>query len=57
MYKSIDDINECVRDGSVRVVIIKVMLGVSEKLGMYGALRKVDAVATGTSGTMISCIP
>lgn len=54
MYKSIDDINERIRDGSVRVVTAEEMPDIVDELGVSGALREVDVVTTGTFGAMCS---
>lgn len=54
MYKSIDDINERIRDGSVRVATAEEMPDIVDELGVSGALREVDVVTTGTFGAMCS---
>jgi len=54
MYKSIDDINERIRDGSVRVVTAEEMPDIVDELGVPGALQEVDVVTTGTFGAMCS---
>jgi uncharacterized protein (DUF39 family)/CBS domain-containing protein len=54
MYKSIDEINERIRDGSVRVVSAEEMPDIVDELGVDGALREVDVVTTGTFGAMCS---
>ena len=54
MYKSIDEINERIRDGSVRVVSAEEMPDIVDELGVTGALREVDVVTTGTFGAMCS---
>ncbi len=54
MYKSIDEINERIRDGSVRVVSAEKMPDIIDELGVEGALREVDVVTTGTFGAMCS---
>ncbi|HJK16117.1 MAG TPA: homocysteine biosynthesis protein, partial [Methanocorpusculum sp.] len=54
MYKSIDDINERIHDGSVRVVTAEEMPDIVDELGVSGALREVDVVTTGTFGAMCS---
>jgi L-aspartate semialdehyde sulfurtransferase len=54
MYKSIDEINERIRDGSVRVVSAEEMPDIVDELGVTGSLREVDVVTTGTFGAMCS---
>lgn len=54
MYKSIEDINERIRDGSVRVATAEEMPDIVDELGVPGALREVDVVTTGTFGAMCS---
>ena len=54
MKKSIDLINERVRDGNVRVVTADAMPGIVAELGEDEALREVDVVTTGTFGAMCS---
>ncbi len=54
MYKSIDEINERIRDGSVRVATAEEMPDIVEELGTAGALKEVDVVTTGTFGAMCS---
>jgi uncharacterized protein (DUF39 family)/predicted transcriptional regulator len=54
MHKSIDQINERIRDGTVRVVTAEEMPAIVAELGEEGALREVDVVTTGTFGAMCS---
>ncbi|HWQ68271.1 MAG TPA: homocysteine biosynthesis protein [Methanospirillum sp.] len=54
MEKSIDEINQRIRDGSARVVTADEMPGIVSELGEEGALREVDVVTTGTFGAMCS---
>jgi L-aspartate semialdehyde sulfurtransferase len=54
MKKSIDLINERVRDGNARVVTADEMPGIVAELGEEDALREVDVVTTGTFGAMCS---
>jgi uncharacterized protein (DUF39 family) len=54
MKKSIDLINERVRDGNARVVTADEMPGLVAELGEEEALREVDVVTTGTFGAMCS---
>ena len=54
MKKSIDLINERVRDGNARVVTADEMPGIVAELGEEEALREVDVVTTGTFGAMCS---
>lgn len=54
MHKSIDQINERIRDGSVRVVTAEEMPAIVAELGENAALREVDVVTTGTFGAMCS---
>ncbi len=54
MHKSIDLINERIRDGSARVVTAEEMPGLVDELGEEGALKEVDVVTTGTFGAMCS---
>lgn len=54
MYKTIDEINERIRDGSVRVATAEEMPGIVDELGTAGALKEVDVVTTGTFGAMCS---
>jgi uncharacterized protein (DUF39 family)/CBS domain-containing protein len=54
MKKSIDLINERVRDGSARVVTADEMPAIVAELGEEEALREVDVVTTGTFGAMCS---
>ncbi|HJJ36778.1 MAG TPA: homocysteine biosynthesis protein [Methanocorpusculum sp.] len=54
MEKSINEINERIRDGSVRTVTAEEMPDIVDELGVAGALREVDVVTTGTFGAMCS---
>lgn len=54
MQKSIEEINERIRDGSVRVVTADKMPDIVDELGTAGALKEVDVVTTGTFGAMCS---
>jgi uncharacterized protein (DUF39 family)/predicted transcriptional regulator len=54
MHKSIDQINERIRDGSARVVTAEEMPAIVAELGENGALKEVDVVTTGTFGAMCS---
>ncbi|HXX54463.1 MAG TPA: homocysteine biosynthesis protein [Methanoregula sp.] len=54
MQKSIEQINERIRDGSARVVTAEEMPLIVSELGEEGALREVDVVTTGTFGAMCS---
>ena len=54
MHKSIDLINERIRDGSARVVTAEEMPALVAELGEEGALKEVDVVTTGTFGAMCS---
>lgn len=54
MKKSIDEINERIRDGSVRTVTAEEMPNIVAELGVDGALKEVDVVTTGTFGAMCS---
>ena len=54
MKKSIDLINERIRDGTARVVTADEMPGIVAELGEEEALREVDVVTTGTFGAMCS---
>lgn len=54
MQKSITEINERIRDGSVRVVTAEEMPDIVDELGTEGALKEVDVVTTGTFGAMCS---
>jgi uncharacterized protein (DUF39 family)/CBS domain-containing protein len=52
--KSLSEINERIRDGSVRVVTAEEMPDLVDELGTDGAVREVDVVTTGTFGAMCS---
>ncbi|UEC42366.1 MAG: L-aspartate semialdehyde sulfurtransferase [Methanothrix sp.] len=52
--KSLSEINERIRDGSVRVVTAEEMPDLVEELGTGGAVQEVDVVTTGTFGAMCS---
>jgi uncharacterized protein (DUF39 family)/predicted transcriptional regulator len=54
MQKSIDQINERIRDGNARVVTAEEMPAIVADLGEKGALAEVDVVTTGTFGAMCS---
>ena len=54
MHKSIDQINERIRDGTARVVTAEEMPAIVAELGEKGALKEVDVVTTGTFGAMCS---
>jgi uncharacterized protein (DUF39 family) len=54
MRKSIDQINQRIRDGSARVVTAEEMPDIVAELGEEGALKEVDVVTTGTFGAMCS---
>ncbi len=54
MRKSIDQINERIRDGNARVVTAEEMPDIVAELGEDGALKEVDVVTTGTFGAMCS---
>jgi uncharacterized protein (DUF39 family) len=54
MRKSIDLINQRIRDGNARVVTAEEMPDIVEELGEDGALKEVDVVTTGTFGAMCS---
>ena len=54
MHKSIDQINERIRDGTARVVTAEEMPSIVAELGEEGALKEVDVVTTGTFGAMCS---
>ena len=52
--KSIEEINEKIEDGSVRVVTADRMSEIVSELGAEEAVREVDVVTTGTFGPMCS---
>lgn len=52
--KSLSEVNERIRDGSVRVVTAEEMPDIVDELGPGGAVREVDVVTTGTFGAMCS---
>jgi uncharacterized protein (DUF39 family)/CBS domain-containing protein len=52
--KSLSEINDRIRDGSVRVVTAEQMPDIVEELGPAGAVREIDVVTTGTFGAMCS---
>ncbi len=54
MHKTIDQINERIRDGTARVVTAEEMPVIVAELGEEGALKEVDVVTTGTFGAMCS---
>ena len=54
MPKSLEEINERIRDGSVYVVTADEMTAIVGELGSEDAAREVDVVTTGTFGAMCS---
>jgi uncharacterized protein (DUF39 family) len=54
MHKSIEQINQRIRDGTVHVVTAEEMPSIVAELGEEGALKEVDVVTTGTFGAMCS---
>lgn len=54
MEKSIDQINQRIKEGAARVVTAEEMPAIVRELGEEGALREVDVVTTGTFGAMCS---
>lgn len=54
MQKTIDEINQRIRDGNARVVTAEEMPKIVAELGEEGALKEVDVVTTGTFGAMCS---
>ncbi|MDD1704879.1 MAG: homocysteine biosynthesis protein [Methanoregula sp.] len=54
MHKSIDQINQRIREGSARVVTAEEMPSIVAELGERGAFQEVDVVTTGTFGAMCS---
>ncbi|MHC1576020.1 MAG: homocysteine biosynthesis protein, partial [Methanosarcinaceae archaeon] len=52
--KSIHEINNRIKDGSVNVVTAEEMVDIVAELGVEGATREVDVVTTGTFGAMCS---
>jgi uncharacterized protein (DUF39 family)/CBS domain-containing protein len=52
--RTIEEINEKIRDGSVNVVTAEEMTALVEELGVSEAARRVDVVTTGTFGAMCS---
>lgn len=52
--KSLSEINQRIRDGSVRVVTADQMPDIVDELGPAEAVREVDVVTTGTFGAMCS---
>ncbi|HDM36554.1 MAG TPA: CBS domain-containing protein [Candidatus Syntrophoarchaeum butanivorans] len=54
MRKTIDEINERIRDGSVSVVTADRMSEIVEEIGAEKAAKEVDVVTTGTFGAMCS---
>jgi uncharacterized protein (DUF39 family)/CBS domain-containing protein len=52
--KSLEEINERIRDGSVHVVTADEMTALVDELGSENAAREVDVVTTGTFGAMCS---
>jgi len=59
MHKSIDQINERIRDGTARVVTAEEMPAIVAELGELGALKEVDVVTTGDirGHVFFRCIP
>ncbi len=54
MGKTVEEINQKIRDGSVHVVTAEEMTAIVETLGPEGAAKEVDVVTTGTFGAMCS---
>ncbi|MGZ8879962.1 MAG: homocysteine biosynthesis protein, partial [Halobacteriota archaeon] len=54
MPKSLEEINEHIRDGSVHVVTADEMTHLVDELGAESAAKEVDVVTTGTFGAMCS---
>ncbi|MGD1003886.1 MAG: homocysteine biosynthesis protein [Methanoregulaceae archaeon] len=54
MRKSINQINQRIRDGNAKVVTAEEMPNIVAELGEVGALKEVDVVTTGTFGAMCS---
>ncbi|MCQ8894096.1 MAG: homocysteine biosynthesis protein [Methanolinea sp.] len=54
MQKTIQQINERIREGNARVVTAEEMPSIVAELGEEGALAEVDVVTTGTFGAMCS---
>ncbi|MDI6888949.1 MAG: homocysteine biosynthesis protein [Methanocellales archaeon] len=52
--KTVQEINQKIRDGSVHVVTAEEMTEIVETLGPKGAAKEVDVVTTGTFGAMCS---
>ncbi|MDD2778412.1 MAG: homocysteine biosynthesis protein [Methanocellales archaeon] len=52
--KTVQDINQKIKDGSVHVVTAEQMTDIVEELGPEDAAREVDVVTTGTFGAMCS---
>lgn len=52
--KSLSQVNERIRDGSVRVVTAEEMPDIVSELGPAEAVREIDVVTTGTFGAMCS---
>jgi uncharacterized protein (DUF39 family)/CBS domain-containing protein len=52
--KSIEEINNKIKDGSVNVVTAEEMVDIVSELGTEGAAQEVDVVTTGTFGAMCS---
>ncbi len=52
--KSVEDINERIREGNVTVVTASEMKEIVQELGAEGAAKEVDVVTTGTFGAMCS---
>jgi Uncharacterized conserved protein len=54
MNKSIEEINEKIRTGTVRVVTAEEMPNIVKDVGTKEAVKEVDVVTTGTFGVMCS---
>ena len=52
--RTIEQINEKIRDGSVNVITAEEMTSLVQELGVEEAARQVDVVTTGTFGAMCS---
>lgn len=52
--RTIEEINEKIRDGSVNVITAEEMTALVQELGVEEAARRVDVVTTGTFGAMCS---
>ncbi len=56
MVRTINEINQKIKEGKAVVVTAEEILDVVKKRGMKRALKEVDVVTTGTFGPMCSCI-